>query len=126
MNEIRHELINAQVEVLRMYLEKQSRERLVEALDKLVECSEASFRSEEALMECLTGRPDPLHCEAHQRVLAQLASLRTSAMDFGRGRLLAHLILVDRALTSHIRDGLEAPDNQPRQDLADCEPSLHG
>jgi hemerythrin len=123
-NEIRHELVNAQVEVLRIYLAKQSRERLVEALDKLVECTEASFRSEEALMECLTGRPDPLHCEAHRRVLAELASLRASAMDSDRGRLLAHLILVDRELTSHIWDEPEAPDSQPQQNLANGEPSL--
>lgn len=48
VSELRRELVNAQVEVLRMYLEKQSRERLVEALDRLIECTEASFRNEEA------------------------------------------------------------------------------
>lgn len=125
-NELRHELVNAQVEVLRLYLEKQSRERLVEALDRLIECTEASFRNEEALMECLTGHTDPLHCQAHHGVLEQLASLRSCAMDFDRGRLLAHLILVDRELTSHLWDGIEAPDSQPQHDLAHCEPSLHG
>jgi hemerythrin len=125
VSELRHELVNAQVEVLRMYLEKQSGERLVEALDKLIECSEASFRNEEALMECLTGHTDPMHCEAHQLVLTQLVSLRACAMDSDRGRLLAHLILVDRELTSHIWEGLEAPDRQPSQDLAEREPSLH-
>jgi hemerythrin len=124
VSEIRHELVDAQVEVLRMYLEKQSREHLVEALDRLVECTNASFRSEEALMECLTGHTDPLHCGRHDRVLAQLASLRACAMDFDRGSLLARLILVDRELTSHISAAVEAPARQPQQDPADCETSL--
>lgn len=120
VSEIRHELVNAQVEVLRMYIEKQSRERLVDALDRLIECTRASFRSEESLMEFLTGRTDPLHCEMHERVLAQLDSLRASAMDFDRGSLLARLIMVDRALTSHITAAMQAPDPQP-----DRETSLH-
>ncbi len=124
VSEIRHELVDAQVEVLRMYLEKQSREHLVEALDRLAECTNASFRSEEALMECLTGHTDPLHCEMHDRVLAQLASLRACAMDFDRGSLLARLILVDRELTSHISTAVAAPARQPQQDPADCETSL--
>lgn len=125
ISQTRHELVDAQVQVLRIYLEKQTTDRLVEALDKLIECTEASFRHEETLMQCLTGRTDPRHREAHDRVLAQLASLRDSAMDFDRGRLLAQLILVDRELTSHIWDGLEAPDSQTQQDLTDSEPSLH-
>lgn len=125
ISQTRHELVDAQVQVLRIYLEKQTTDRLVEALDKLIECTEASFRHEEALMQCLTGQTDLRHREAHDRVLAQLASLRDSAMDFDRGRLLAQLILVDRELTSHIWDGLEAPDSQAQQDLTDSEPSLH-
>ena len=124
VSEIRHELVDAQVEVLRMYLEKQSREHLVEALDRLAECTNASFRSEEALMECLTGHTDPLHCEMHDRVLAQLASLRACAMDFDRGSLLARLILVDRELTSHISAAVAAPARQPEQDMAERETSL--
>ena len=122
---LRHELVNAQVEVLRMYMEKQSRERLVEALDRLIECAEASFQSEEALMECLTGHPDPLHCEAHRGVMTQLAALRACALDFDRGRLLAQLILVDRELTSHISDVGEAADPGQEQDLANSEAGLH-
>jgi len=125
-SEIRHELVNAQVEVLRMYLEKQPRDRLAEALVKLAECTEASFRSEEALMAYQTGDPDPRHCQAHRGVLAQLAALRACAMDFDRGRLLAHLILVDRELTSHLSAAVEAPDDQQQQDLADRETSLNG
>lgn len=125
ISQTRHELVDAQVQVLRIYLEKQTTDRLVEALDKLIECTEASFRHEEALMQCLTGQTDSQHREAHDRVLAQLASLRASAMDFDRGRLLAHLIQVDRELTSHIWDGLEAPEGQAQLDLADSEPSLH-
>jgi hemerythrin len=107
-----------------MYIEKQSRERLVEALERLVECTRASFRSEEALMEFLTGHADPLHCETHDRVLAQLASLRTCAMDFDRGSLLARLIMVDRELSSHISEAVQGPDRQQQKAQADCEPSL--
>ena len=124
VSEIRHELVNAQVEVLRMYIEKQSREQLVEALDRLVECTKASFRNEEALMEFLTGHTDSLHCETHDRVLALLASLRACAMDFDRGSLLARLIMVDRELTSHISKAVQAPDRQPQKIKADCETSL--
>jgi hemerythrin len=124
VSEIRHELVNAQVEVLRMYIEKQSRERLVEALDRLVECTKASFRNEEALMEFLTGQTDPRHCEMHERVLVQLATLRASAKDFDRGSLLARLIMVDRELTSHISAALQAPDPQPQEAWPDRETSL--
>jgi hemerythrin len=123
VSEIRHELVNAQVEVLRMYIEKQSRERLVESLDRLVECTRASFRSEEALMEFLTGQTDPLHCEKHERVLAQLASLRACAMDFDRGSLLARLIMVDRELTSHISVAAQAPQRQSRKTRPERETS---
>jgi hemerythrin len=124
VSEIRHELVNAQVEVLRMYIEKQSCERLVEALDRLVECTRASFRNEEALMEFLTGQTDPLHCEMHERVLAQLGSLRACAKDFDRGSLLARLIMVDRELISHISTALQAPDRQPGKTKPDRETSL--
>lgn len=101
---IRHELIDAQVEVLRMYLEKRSRERLVAALDRLIECTRVSFREEEALMERLTSTLDPRHRERHDEVLAQLELLRHDMEDIDRARLLAQLILVDRQLTSHISD----------------------
>ena len=124
VSEIRHELVNAQVEVLRMYIEKQSRERLVEALDRLVECTKASFRNEEALMEFLTGETDPLHCEMHERVLVQLATLRACAMDFDRGSLLARLIMVDRELTSHLSAAVQASDRQPQEAQPDREISL--
>ena len=109
---VRHELVDAQVEVLRMYLEKKSRERLVEALDRLIECTRASFREEEALMECLTSTPDPVHREKHNGVLTQMALLRDYAMDWDRGHLLAQLIIVDRQLTSHLSDAVESPDRQ--------------
>ncbi len=106
---MRHELVDAQVEVLRMYMEKKSRERLVAALDRLIECTRASFREEEALMECLTSTPDPGHRARHNEVLAQMASLRDYAIDSDRGRLLAQLIRVDRQVTTHLSDALEAP-----------------
>jgi hemerythrin len=124
LSEIRHELVDAQVEVLRMYIEKQSRERLVEAVDRLLECTRISFRNEEALMEFLTGRTDPLHCEMHERVLAQLVSLRACAMDFDRGSLLARLIMVDRELTSHITAAMPAPDPKPRKAQPDRKTTL--
>ena len=108
----RHELVDAQVEVLRMYLEKKSTERLVEALDRLIECTRASFREEEALMECFSSTPDPRHREMHNGVLAQMALLRDYAIEADRGRLLAQLIHVDRQLTSHLSDAVQAPDRQ--------------
>lgn len=108
----RHELVEAQVEVLRMYMEKKSRERLVEALDRLIECTQASFREEEALMECLSSIPDPGHRVRHNEVLAQMVVLRDYAVESDRGRLLAQLIHVDRQLTTHLSDALEAPEHE--------------
>lgn len=109
---MRTRLVDAQVEVLRIYLEKRSNDRLIEALDRLIECTYASFREEEALMNCFAPVPDPVHREMHAMVLAQLEMLRNSAMDFDRGRLLAQLILIDRQLTSHISDAAPIPDSQ--------------
>ncbi|MFA4969061.1 MAG: hypothetical protein WC540_05470 [Sulfuritalea sp.] len=110
--DVRHELVDAQVEVLRMYMEKKSKERLVEALDRLIGCTRASFREEEALMECLTSTPDPGHREKHNAVLAQMVLLRDIAIESDRGRLLAQLIHVDRQLTSHLTDAVQAPGRQ--------------
>jgi len=108
----RHELVEAQVDVLRTYMEKKSTERLVEALERLIECTRASFREEEALMECLTGTPDTLHREKHNGVLAQMLVLRDYAIGSDRGHLLGQLIHVDRQLTSHLSDAAQAPDRQ--------------
>ena len=108
----RHELVEAQVEVLRTYMEKKSTERLVEALERLIECTRASFREEEALMECLTGAPDRVHREKHDGVLAQMLVLRDYAIGSDRGHLLGQLIHVDRQLTSHLSDAVQAPDRQ--------------
>jgi len=93
-------------------MEKKSKERLVEALDRLIECTRASFREEEALMECLTAIPDPEHREKHNAVLAQMVRLRDYAIEADRGRLLAQLIHVDRQLTSHLSNAVQAPDRQ--------------
>lgn len=112
VSSMRHELVGAQVEVLRMYLEKQSRERLLEALDRLIECTRASFRDEEALMALLSSTPDPRHRDMHVEVMTQMALLRRDVMDFDRGRLLAQLILVDRQLTAHISDAVGVTDSQ--------------
>lgn len=100
----RHELVGAQVEVLRMYLEKQSRERMLGALERLIECTRLSFMEEEAFMEFFSGKSDPQHREMHREVLTQLDLLRRDVLDFDRGRLLAQLILVDRQLTSHLSE----------------------
>lgn len=113
---MRHQLVGAQVEVLRMYLEKQSRQRLLEALDRLIECTQASFREEEVLMEMFASAPDSAHRDKHNEVLAQMNLLRSNVLDCDRGRLLAQLILVDRQLTSHISDALRLP-NSPQPDL---------
>lgn len=102
-----------------MYLEKKSSERLLEALDKLIACTRASFREEEELMEYFTSAPDPTHRDMHNVVLAQLGLLRRCAMESDRGRLLAQLILVDRQLTSHISDAVQAPLRQPREQIAE-------
>ncbi len=106
---LRHELVDAQVDVLRMYLEKKSKEHFLDALDRLIECTHASFRQEEQLMACLSSIPDPVHREMHNVVLVQLELLRSCVLDADRGRLLAQLILVDRQLTSHISDTVQAP-----------------
>jgi hemerythrin len=107
---MRRQLVDAQVEVLRMYLEKRSQEQLLDAMDRLIECTRASFREEEALMDCFAPDPDPVHREMHGRVLARLMALRNSALDFDRGRLLAQLIFIDRELTSHISDVAPIPE----------------
>jgi hemerythrin len=112
---MRHRLVDAQVEVLRMYLEKRSSEQLLEALDRLIECTHASFREEEALMECFSPTPDTVHRQMHNRILSQLVMLRNSVLDFDRGRLLAQLILLDRQLTTHISDAALAGDCQQRE-----------
>lgn len=109
MCDLRHELVDAQVEVLRMYLEKKSTAHFLDALDRLIECTRASFRQEEELMQCLTSTRDPAHRDMHSVVLAQLELLRRCALDCDRGRLLAQLILVDRQLTTHISDAALAP-----------------
>lgn len=110
---MRRRLVDAQVEVLRMYLEKRPTEQLLGALDRLIDCTHASFREEEALMDSLECTPDPAHREMHSRVLTQLVVLRSSATGFDRGRLLAHLIIVDRQLTSHISDAVQMSTRQP-------------
>ena len=109
---MRHELIDAQVDVLRMYMEKKSRDCLLEALDRLIDCTRASFREEEELMICLTGAPDSVHRAMHDELMAQLGVLRQYLMDWDRGRLLAQLIRVDRQLTSHISDATAVPSRQ--------------
>lgn len=109
---MRHELVDAQVNVLRKYLEKRSVVELLEAVDRLVECAKVSFREEEARMESSTPSPDSRHGEMHQEVLAQLTLLRREAVGFDRGRILAQLILVDRCLTTHISDAVSVCDSQ--------------
>lgn len=110
---LRHDLVDAQVETLRMYIEKQPPERFVVALDRLIECTRASFRQEEDLMECLTSMADPRHRARHDKVIVQLESLRNGANVLDRGRLLAQLIVVDRELTSHISGAVRAPLPRP-------------
>ncbi len=73
-------------------------------------------------MECLTSIADPRHRARHDAVIAQLESLRTSARDLDRGRLLAQLIVVDRELTSHLSGAVRAP--QPKlQERQTAEPT---
>ena len=102
--DLRHDLVDAQVQVLSIYLDKRPPEHLVTALDRLIECCRASFREEEALMSRLGGQIDPAHRDRHQTVMRQLSDLRLGALDSDRGRLLASLILIDRELIAHIAD----------------------
>jgi hypothetical protein len=68
---LRHDLVDAQVQVLSIYLDKRPPEHLVTALDRLIECCRASFREEEALMARLGGQIDRAHRERHQTVMHQ-------------------------------------------------------
>lgn len=108
---LKHELVEAQVEALRMYLEKRPAESFVAALDRLIACAGASFRAEEEFMNCLAPNADPAHRQQHDAVIAQLESLRATAHELDRGRMLALLIVVDRQLTSHIADADQAPES---------------
>lgn len=101
---LRRELVDAQVHVLNMYLDKRPPDDLAAALDRLIQCCRASFEAEEALMVRLLSQADPVHRDRHQAVLERLDQLRLSILDTDRGRLLANLILIDRELISHAAD----------------------
>lgn len=105
--DLRHDLVDAQVQVLSIYLDKRPPQHLVTALDRLIDCCRASFREEEALMARLGGQMDPAHRDRHQTVMHQLRDLRLGALDADRGRLLASLILIDRELIAHIADAAQ-------------------
>lgn len=111
---LRHELVDAQVQVLCSYLEKRSPQDLVAALDRLLNCCRASFREEEGLMTRLGGQIDPVHRERHEAVMNQLQQLRLTAMDSDRGRLLAKLILIDRELIAHVADAAQVQGGEYR------------
>lgn len=108
---LRHRLVDAQVETLRMYLEKQPPDRFVGALERLIECTRASFSQEEELILRMAAMPDSKHRARHETVMLQLESLRQGVLDLelDRGRILACLIIVDRELTSHISDVVVPP-----------------
>ena len=119
--QMRHELVDAQVEVLRMFLEKRHRDELLEAVRRLADCAALSFREEEALMIATGSIPDPAHGERHREVLMQMDCLIRDVMVFDRGRLLARLILVDRCLTAHISDAVADLDAQGQERNAEHE-----
>lgn len=102
----RHQLVDAQVELLRMYMEKRAGNQFLAALDRLIECTKSSFREEEQLMELLASSPSPEHRDAHNEVLAELMLLRRCVADSDTSRLLAQLIVIDRQLTTHLSDAL--------------------
>lgn len=118
---MRHELVNAQVEVLRLFLEKKPRDELLEAVGRLAECAALSFREEEALMGSIA---DPAHGERHREVLVQIECLRSDVLDFDRGHLLARLIQVDRCLTAHISDAVRDLDVQGPDRSAEREATI--
>jgi len=111
---LRHELVDAQVQVLNMYLDKRSAEDMVAALDRLIQCSRASFAAEEALMVRLRGQADPAHRDRHTAVLDRLDELRLTLLDTDRGRLLANLILIDRELIAHVADARKTEASEDR------------
>lgn len=102
----RRELVDAQVDVLRIYSEKGAPAELVDALDRLILCAQISFQEEEALLGARRATLDDRHGETHQRLLASLSELRAVAPASDRGRLLAQLIQVDRTITAHLQDAL--------------------
>lgn len=100
----RHELVDAQVELLCSYLHKRSPEDLLRALDRLIASCVASFGEEEALMIRLGGQGDPAHHARHETVIRQLTQLRDRACRDDRGALLAEVIQIDRELVAHLAD----------------------
>lgn len=104
---LRHELVDAQVQVLCSYLDKRSPQQLEAALDRLIACCQASFREEEGLMIRLGGQIDAMHRERHEAVMTQLQQLRLTVQESDRGRLLAKLILIDRELIAHVADAAQ-------------------
>ena len=102
----RRELVDAQVDVLRVYSEKGTPSELVAALERLILCAQISFQEEEALLGAKRKSFDERHGETHQRLLASLSELRTEVPASDRGRLLAQLIQVDRTITAHLQDAL--------------------
>ncbi len=121
---LRHELVDAQVQVLSSYLDKSSPEQLVAALDRLIFCCRASFREEEGLMARLGGQTDPAHRERHETVMTQLQQLRLTALNSDRGRLLASLILIDRELIAHVADAARAQGNESTSALLSFPPQV--
>ncbi len=121
---LRHELVDAQVQLLCSYLDKRSPEQMVAALDRLIDCCRASFREEEGLMERLGGQIDPAHRERHETVMDQLQRLRLTALDSDRSRLLASLILIDRELIAHVADAARAQANESSPALVSFPPQV--
>ncbi len=121
---LRHELVDAQVQVLSSYLDKSSPEQLGAALDRLIFCCRASFREEEGLMARLGGQTDPAHRERHETVMTQLQQLRLTALESDRGRVLASLILIDRELIAHVADAARAQGNESTSALVSFPPQV--
>lgn len=80
---MRHELVNAQVDVLRMFLEKKPRDELLEAVGRLADCAALSFREEEALMASMGSIADPSHGERHAGVPPDVETC--TAPNFSKG-----------------------------------------
>lgn len=101
---LRHELVDAQVELLCSYLHKRSPDELLRALERLIASCVASFGEEEALMVRLGGQVDPAHRARHETVVRQLRELREHASRKDRGALLAEVIQIDRELVAHLAE----------------------
>ena len=116
-------LVEALEVVRRIYHEDGAREQLLEALKRLMECTQNSFTEAAMLTSNLGHAPDATCLATREALLEQISSLREQAAHAGSNRLLPQLIFIDYWLTTHISDEMlsvlnrrldRPPDSQDR------------